>query len=429
MTTSQQPQRTQRPITGHPEGLTRRGFIGTAAAAAGVATALPAWFADRAGAATPVASSEGILVVITLGGGNDGLNTVVPRGGANRGTYEQLRRQIALPAADLLPLDPDGAYGLHPSLPGLAARYAAGKVAIVQGTGVTNTLDLSHFTSMATVMAGTASTARTSGWLGRFLDGVSEWESGLRGMAFGTSVPLHLVGTRAKVTAVPTEANVWGADESARWERQAHDAVRAMAATSTGLGPWPDKVAAMSRDAVNQGKAIGPVLLPKPPVAGLPADLTIGARLLNANLGVRAITASFGSFDTHASQLGGHAALLQHLDDGISAFYNTLRPELAQQVAIVVVSEFGRRAPVNGSAGTDHGSASHTLVIGDRVRGGLHAAYPSLTALDSSGSLAPTVDFRSVYRSVLDQWMAADGAGLVGSGYSPLDLFASSPAA
>ncbi|MDP1804007.1 MAG: hypothetical protein Q8K72_02465, partial [Acidimicrobiales bacterium] len=140
----------QGPIVGHPDGLTRRGFIGTALATAGVATAVPAWFADRAGAATPVPPSEGILLVITLGGGNDGLNTLVPRGGASRGVYEQLRGQVAIPAADLLPVDPAGDYGLHPSLPGLAARYGAGQVAIVQGTGVTTALDLSHFTSMAT---------------------------------------------------------------------------------------------------------------------------------------------------------------------------------------------------------------------------------------------------------------------------------------
>jgi uncharacterized protein (DUF1501 family) len=413
----------QRPIVGHPDGITRRGFIGTAAATAGLATVVPAWFADRAGAATPVASTDGILVVITLGGGNDGLNTVVPRGGANRGTYEQLRGAVAIPAGELLPLDPAGAYGLHPSLTGLTQRYAAGKVAIVQGTGVTSALDLSHFTSMATVMAGTSTAARTSGWLGRFLDGVSEWETGLRGVALGASVPLHLVGTRAKVTAVPADGAVWGADTSARWERQAFDAVRAMAAKPTGLGVWPDKVATVSRDAVEQAKFVGQVLTPPPTVPGLPADLTIAARLLNLNLGVRVLSASFGSFDTHAGQLQGHAALLKHLDDGIEAFYATLRPELAPQVAFVVVSEFGRRASANASSGTDHGAASHTLVIGDRVKGGLHAAYPSLTTLDSSGSLVPSVDFRSVYRTVLDQWMRADGAGLVGSSFTPLDLF------
>ncbi|MDQ2648005.1 MAG: DUF1501 domain-containing protein, partial [Actinomycetota bacterium] len=157
-------------------------------------------------------------------------------------------------------------------------------------------------------------------------------------------------------------------------------------------------------------------------------ELTIAARLLNAGLGTRAITATIGGWDTHAGQLAMQAERLGELDAGIEGFFQELRPEVAAQTTMVVVSEFGRRAQVNGSNGTDHGAASHTLVIGEKVKGGLLGAYPSLTALDSSGSLVPTVDFRSVYATVVERWLRADAKALVGP-YEQLDLFRSTPGA
>jgi uncharacterized protein (DUF1501 family) len=413
-----------RPPHGHPDGVTRRGFLGGALATVGAATVIPSWLAEAAGAATPVATTDGIVVIVTLGGGNDGLNTLAPVAGAARSTYEQLRGAIALPAGSLLPAA--NGLGFHPALTKLAARYAAGKVAVVQGTGQLGLLDLSHFTCMGTVMAGTATATRTSGWLGRFLDGVAEWDSGLRGVAFGTTVPLHLVGTRAKVTGVPEDGSMWGTDTSARWERSAYDAVRAMAGTS-GLGALADRTAGIHKDAVDQAAVIGGVLRPAPTVDGFAGELTLAARLLNAGLGTRVVAATLGGWDSHAGQLAMQADRLGQLDAAIEAFFTTLNPAVAAQTTMVVVSEFGRRASVNGSQGTDHGSASHMFVIGDKVRGGLHGAYPSLTALDSSGSLAPTVDFRSVYASVLGRWLDADAKAILGGTYEQLDLFAARP--
>lgn len=413
------------PIVGHPDGVSRRHFLGGALGAVGAAAVVPTWLAEAAGATSPVAATDGILLVVTLGGGNDGLNTLVPRTGPNRSRYEQLRGGIALPAAGLLPATEE--YGLHPALAHLAARYAQGKVAVVQGSGQTSTLDLSHFTSMASLMAGTATSSRSTGWLGRFLDGVTEWDTGLRGAVFGSSVPLHLVGTRAKVTAVPSEGNVWGADTSARWERSAHDALRAMAGAPTGFGTWGDRVAVTNRDALNSAQTVAGILTPRPTVPGLAFDLTLAARFLNANLGTRVIAVTLGGWDTHASQLGQQAERLGELDAGIEAFFATLRPEVARQTTALVVSEFGRRASVNGSQGTDHGAAGHALVIGDKVRGGLHGAYPSLTTLDSSGSLVPTVDFKSVYASILSRWLDADAKAILGADLPQLDLFTSRP--
>jgi len=185
-------------------GVTRRRFLQATLATTGAATLGATRWASEA-FASPIAASDGILVVVMLGGGNDGFNAFAPISGTDRTSYQTLRGGIAIPAAQLLPAA-EG-YGFHPRLAKLRARYATGRVAVVRGVGQ-GVNDLSHFTSMATFMAGTASTARSSGWLGRYLDGVSEFDSGMRGITFSSSVPLHLLGQRAKVTAVPNQGGM-----------------------------------------------------------------------------------------------------------------------------------------------------------------------------------------------------------------------------
>ena len=152
------------PAASIPGQVSRRRFLQGAVASAGVLSVLPSFFDGIAGAATPVGPNDGILLVIQMGGGNDGLNMVPPR---NNSRYASLRGALAI--TDPLPIS--SSFGLHPSLPKLKARYDSGRVAIVQGVGQTGN-DHSHFSSTATWMAGTATASRSSGWLGRWLDGV-----------------------------------------------------------------------------------------------------------------------------------------------------------------------------------------------------------------------------------------------------------------
>jgi uncharacterized protein (DUF1501 family) len=118
---------------------------------------------------------------------------------------------------------------------------------------------------------------------------------------------------------------------------------------------------------------------------------------------------------------------MQELDDGLAAFAKTLAPKYARQTALMTFSEFGRRLEANASGGTDHGSASMQLVIGDNVKGGLLGEQPSLTSLDDRGDLKVTVDFRSVYSSVLASWLSADAAAVLGGSYPSLPLFRAAP--
>jgi len=396
--------------------MTRRRFLQGSLATAGALAVLPA--------CKPGGGSldQGILIVLHLGGGNDGYNTVVPIG---NGPYRDRRGSLAI--TNPLPLT--SSFGFHPALPALRDRYAAGKVAIVQGVGQATINDLSHFSSTANWMAGTAGPSRSSGWLGRWLDGVPGSTDGLRAVAMGSSVPLHLVGQQAVVTALDTGGDLFGADRSEPWMSSVYDTVSGFAAAPTGKGVWADRIATAGASSIRLADDMTPVFTPELPDDSLTSQLTVIARLINAGLGIRVFDATLGSFDTHDGQLYEHNALLTDLDAAIAAFYATLDPAWSRKVAFMSFSEFGRRAQANGSGGTDHGTSSCLLVIGDNVKGGFFGQFPRLDDLDSRGNAKIHVDHRSAYASVLQGWMGGDATGVLGASYPDLGLFARLPGA
>jgi uncharacterized protein (DUF1501 family) len=151
--------------------VSRRDVLRGAGVLAG-AYAVSPWLSPAWGNAGPQAAARRRLVVIDLGGGNDGLNTVVPRTGARRAVYDQVRPTIGIPVSSLHPLDrgtDDGSMGLHPSLPTIGAMYDAGRVAVVQGVDYPNH-NYSHFTSNDIWQAGNPDNIGDAGWLGRHLD-------------------------------------------------------------------------------------------------------------------------------------------------------------------------------------------------------------------------------------------------------------------
>jgi uncharacterized protein (DUF1501 family) len=399
--------------------VSRRRFL-QGALAAGTLASSPVWFDRLAAAASPVGASEGILVVIHLGGGNDGLNTVVPIGDS---AYRSLRGSLAI--ANPLPLS--STVGLHPALAGLKARFDAGKVAVVQGVGQSTVSDLSHFSSTASWMAGTAGSSRMTGWLGRWLDGVPESELGLRCVTTGSSIPLHLVGQSSQVTGLDVGGDLFGADRSEPWMTSVYSGLSGFGSGPTGKGVWADKLAAAEAASIRLAGDLQPVFTPELPDDSVASQLTLVARLINANLGIRVFNVSLGSFDTHENQAYRHQELLADLDAGIATFHATLAPTWAKRVSLMTFSEFGRRVQANASGGTDHGTASTLLVIGDNVKGGLFGQAPKLTALDSRGNLPVAVDYRSVYASVLSGWLGGDASGVLGASYPDLALFKAKP--
>ena len=163
------------------------------------------------------------------------------------------------------------------------------------------------------------------------------------------------------------------------------------------------------------------------PAAAYPANafgkgLQQGAQLVAADVGTRVLYLALGSFDTHANEKGPHATLLTQVADGLAAFQRDLEHMgRADRVLVVGFSEFGRRVRENGSSGTDHGAAGPMFALGSGVRGGLYGDPPSLANLDD-GDLRHTIDFRSVYATVLEDWLGVASRRILGDSYDRLGV-------
>jgi len=389
-------------------GLSRRKFLIGALATAGAVVANPYLAGAQTLASASTAKVPGVLVVVQLAGGMDGLNVVVPYGDS---AYHAARGSNAIATGTLHVADAREGVGFHPSLTGLARRYAAGQVAVVRGIDYPNP-DLSHFTSMLDWMSALPGQDATTGWLGRWLDQVGN-PGGLAGIAIGSSIPLHLVGATTQATSIPVDqGSAWGAANlpNPYWS-SLYQASERMAA-GVNLGPWGDALAGSLATSTAQALRLQPLFSPALPDSSLVSQMTLAARLINAELGIRVIHVVLGSFDTHQGESSTLAGLLSQFDNAVSAFYATLASAKAGKVAIATWSEFGRRVEFNGSAGTDHGTANSHFVIGAQVNGGLVTPQPSLSAaaLDANGNLVPSTDFRQYYATLIDQWLGGDSA-------------------
>ncbi|MFV0257196.1 MAG: DUF4214 domain-containing protein [Acidimicrobiales bacterium] len=406
-----------RPATPDPAGLSRRRFL-QAAAVLGGAAAVPAWMAAAAEAATPIGPGDGILVLVTMAGGNDGLSMTPP---ISDGTYHDERGELALTAETTHRLTADR--GLHPAMPSLARLWHQGMVAVIDGVGVPDG-DLSHFSSMARWMAGrTGASGFATGWLGRYLDGLGDEAGPYHAIAIGSSLPLTLVGQSRQGSALPPNAD-GSLDLTEQLSRDELDAVVGFGAAASGLGPWGDALAGSGAVGVDLARQTAPAYQVALPEGDVAAQLALCAQLINADLGIRVLSVSYGDFDSHADQAPMQQARLADLDQGLNAFYGRLNSGFHSRTLILAVSEFGRRVRTNGSAGTDHGTANTLLAIGPQVNGGFYGQFPSLTDLDPEGNVRTSVDFRSVYGTVLDTWLNADSAEVLDGRHENLGFVA-----
>lgn len=352
------------------------------------------------------------LVILELGGGNDGLNMVIPY--ANNAYYD-LRPNIGIRD----PLDLDGSIGLHPNLTAIASQYAAGNAAVIEGVGYPNP-NLSHFESMETWWSGTNKPNSETGWIGRYLDGTVGYDDLLAGITVGPGPSRAMLGAGSFVVNIQDAGGLssqvpWWIDEEgdffAMWggfapvdvplgeltpvERAIGATVRANTRLSEGLRPL--------QTAVENGD------IPEDEQWTIQGQLRLAANLITAGVAPRVIYLhGMGDFDTHENLIARQAALMTDINNGIKIFYEIIDTAGASDdVILMTTSEFGRRADENGE-GTDHGTAASQFIIGKSVAGGRYGEQPSLTRLDPDGNLVHTVDFRSTFATVLDDWLGVD---------------------
>jgi|CXWL01.1.fsa_nt_gi uncharacterized protein (DUF1501 family) len=412
-----------------PYGWSRRTFLQAIGAGvfggAAIGTFGPELFGGdipEAWAGTPIGPNDGIVIVVTLYGGNDGLNTFVPYADPN---YYARRANIAIPQNQVLAVN--GAVGFAPQLTYLKALYDAGQLAAIQGVGYANP-DLSHFTSMAIWMNGSfAGGPASSGWIGRWLDGQPAATADLAAASLDSSVPLHMQGVVRRAAGIPPNGGMFGVDAGAS-DLRMYAGLRALSATSAGRGTLHDTFTSTMTRQLDLATEVAPAFRAALPGGGeLTRELTIAARLINANIGLRVLDISRGGLDTHDNQNAALPGILVDLNAGLQAFYATLSPAFHNRVTIVTLSEFGRTPKSNDSGGTDHGTTNTLFVIGSNVRGGLYGQMPSLVNLDRNGRMISTVDFRSVYGSLLDGWLGGGGSTILNGGFENLGLFHGGP--
>jgi uncharacterized protein (DUF1501 family) len=401
------------------DALTRRRFLIASGVAGGGALAAGAGaigFAEllstaHKGSATMVERGLTKVVLVTLYGGNDGLNTVIPYADP---AYHSARPEIAYRPESVLHLD--DRLGLNPTLRGLKRLWDSKQLAIVLGVGYPKP-DRSHFRSMDIWQCGSPTGPVNSGWVGRWLDGTrAPIEAAV---SFEPVIPPLLVG-RTRVGACVSYRGLklpqWisaGVVAALGRGEPGEPPVQARAASAYTDLLSMDKVVREAEHTQDQGDDAAQPDLPATGTGGenaLAAQLALVARCVELGVPTQVYSVSYGGFDTHAAEREGQELLLRQLDSALTSFVTRLaRTEAGRQVAVVVYSEFGRRVRANASDGTDHGTAGPVLLLGPRVIGGFYGEQPSLTDLDD-GDLKATVDFRQVYSTVLTSILRADPA-------------------
>jgi uncharacterized protein (DUF1501 family) len=388
----------------------RRRFLQWTGASAFAALATQLSLEDLASAASssPLPANTPILVLVTLYGGNDGLNTVVP---FTDPTYQSVRSNIALSSSQLLPFT--SALAFNSSMPSINTLYGQNKVAIVQGVSYPNP-SLSHFSSMAIWQTASLTGDDTTGWIGRWLD--MQPHSAFNAIGIGSTVPPSMIGNKSVASMIDTGGIQlpWGAVASLLPRMgvpsSSDDALEAAAATSI-------------TDLYTTAKVLGPLMPTSLPGSTLSQQLGLAAILINANVPTRVWEVNLSSFDTHTGEQLDQNALLAEVDTAIGAFMSSISGgSRASDVTVMIYSEFGRRVMSNASDGTDHGTSAPVMLIGNTVKGGLYGEYPPLNNLDANGNLQVTTDFRSVYGGLLHDVFATPVSDVIPSWNTALSV-------
>ena len=386
--------------------LTRRKFLQLTSGAIAVGAAAPLLSINEIAQAAidrPMPPGTPILVIVTLYGGNDGLNTVIPY---TDPIYFASRPDISYKPETLLPLDSE--LELNPAMKWIKALWDQKKVAIVRGVGYPNP-DRSHFSSMAKWQTASPIKNVNTGWLGRWID--TQEEDPMLAISLGSVLPPLLAGAKRSGSALPLGGLVIPrgslATECLKLSKVSKQDSKLMAAAatsmrnlfsiSTNVQPLLKKPAPTPIDlpTINGGNAGGD--------SNLAQQLDVVAKLIAAGSPTKIWSVSLGGFDTHANEANAQAALLGAVSDSLSRFMSQMKTtSRSNDLTVMVYSEFGRRVVGNASQGTDHGTSGPMFMIGNSVKGGFYGEQPSLKNL-YKGDLAVTTDFRDVYATVIEK--------------------------
>ena len=370
---------------------------------------------------------ENVLVVLQLTGGNDFMDTIIPY---TNGIYYDCRPTLSTNQEDVLPIGEELAF--HPAAGPLKDLYDDGKMAIIQGVGYENS-SRSHFRAMDIMHTCEPDRVGTQGWLGRTIQELDpDQQNVLTGVNIGRGLPRAMALSGVPVTSIGDLDNygIMTSVNDMAWRSSILDNFKDIYSQAIGSGPVSDFLGRTGNDILSSADLLkdvpasyeSTVEYADNPIAKSLRDV---ARIHTAEKGTRVFYVQHGGYDTHADQGPNHPRLLKELSGAVNDFLQDLRDHNASEnVSILVFTEFGRRMRDNGS-GTDHGAGGGAFLIGEKVNGGLYGDYPSLDPSEwqDGENLKFNVDFRSVYATVLEQWMKVDSKPMVFGTYEQLDPY------
>lgn len=442
-------------------GISRRKMLKNSLFGAATSWTIPTFLYEtlagldaHAGSTSPGGNDGPITVIIQLSGGNDGLNTVVPYNGhSQRSVYEAERPNLKILEESVLPLDAitgggteQGTLGLNPKLGFLQQLWNQEELAIVNGVGYPNP-NLSHFTSFDFWHTAQPNEQINDGWWGRYFDHQCDGNGNCSpslGVNVHSQSHLAFKGDSNLGLSLPDPGKFGWVDPESDETRQMESAFRKMTGVDhpyqSGIDPVKSSLAYVQRSISNamissrtieQALANGAGSFPvsSPANGGFPDttqprtlmdDLHKISRMIHSGMDTCIYYAHQGGYDTHSDQYGTnensqpdpltgrHAYLMEELNAAISAFVTEMKAQGNwDRVLLFTFSEFGRKVHQNGSQGTDHGAGSNLFVTGGGVKAGMYGITPSLATGDrvKNHSLDFNIDFRRVYRTVLQNWM------------------------
>ena len=372
-------------------------------------------------------NKEKVLVVIQLTGGNDFMNTIVPY---TNGHYYDARKKVVIQQDEVIPINDTLAF--NPNNAALKPLFDDGKLAIIQGIGYPNA-NRSHFRGMDIWHTCEPDKVGTEGWLGlavREMD--PNQENVLTGVNIGRGLPRAMSVAGVPVTSIGDidGYGVLNDAEKAHLRDRSIQAFKNIYGQAIGSGPVSEYIGKTGIDILKGADMLSDVAdsysssveYADNPIAKSLKDV---ARIHLAGLGTRVFYTNHGGYDHHANEMLAHPGLMRDLSGAIADFIDDLEEhDAAEEVAILVFTEFGRRMRDNGS-GTDHGSGGGAFLIGKNIKGGFYSEYPSLepSEWEHGEDLKHTVDFRGIYATLLEQWLGVESSPIVRGHYEQINPF------
>ena len=355
------------------------------------------------------------LVIVQLSGGNDGLNTIIPY---TNDIYYKSRPNIAIAKNDCIKITDE--FGINKNLAPLKNLYDKGYLSVINNVGYPNPIR-SHFRS--TDIWHTASDSNqylNTGWLGRYIDIYGK--KPYSGIELDDSLSLIMKGDVLKGIATKNPTSLYN-NTKTLYFKKVLDSQSDAHLSEHNLGYlYKTMIEAKSsaKYIFETSKTYNSTLTyPNNPFG---KQLKTTAQLINSSVESKVFYVSMGGFDTHVRQEKKQNKLLQTYSDAMDVFVKDLeQKDTFKDTLILTFSEFGRRVKQNAASGTDHGAANNVFIIGKNLKKqGFYNEAPNLIDLDKNGDIKYTVDFRSIYATILDKWLEVDDATILNKSFSKL---------